>query len=93
MGEGLAMTMLGEAFTPPSTSHLVWFAISRYQMEVVVEWDGWERSTSAANGTKSLLSHIPINLSGFAVGLSIHPSIEQLHFNLHSYIIYDFCSS
>ena len=57
MGEGLAMTMLGEAFTPPSTSHLVWFAVSRYQMEVVVEWDGWERSTSAANGAKSLLSH------------------------------------
>ena len=57
MGEGLAMTMLGEAFTPPSTSHLIWFAISRYQMEVVVEWDGWERSNSAANGAKSLLSH------------------------------------
>ena len=26
-------------------------------MEVVVEWGGWERPTSAANGAKSLLSH------------------------------------
>ena len=49
----LAMTMLGETFTPPSTLHLVWFAISRYQMEVFVKWDVWERSASAANGAKS----------------------------------------
>ena len=53
MGEGLAMTMLSEAFTPPSRSHLVWFAICRYQMEVVTEWDGWERSTAAADADKS----------------------------------------
>ena len=26
-------------------------------MEVVVEWDGWERLTSAANGAKCLLTH------------------------------------
>ena len=49
----LAMTMLGETFTPPSTSHLVLFAISRYQMELFVEWDVWERSASAANCAKS----------------------------------------
>ena len=51
------MTILSKAFTPPSTSHLVCFAICMYQMEVVVEWDGWERPTSAANGAKSLLSY------------------------------------
>ena len=43
------MTMLSEAFTPPQ--HIT-SGKSRYQMEVVVEWDGWETRTPTANGVK-----------------------------------------